>query len=96
MVILQNNSKPHIRRTIYVSTQRTNCKPHIGTNDIAPQGGREESLYDLYAVVHHLGALSSGHYVASVKSQTTRKWHYFNDNQVRATSPPKKIKKRKK
>lgn len=34
-------------------------------------------------MVHHLGALSSGHYVASVKSQPTGKWHYFNDNQVR-------------
>ncbi|CAN0250015.1 unnamed protein product, partial [Ectocarpus sp. 13 AM-2016] len=40
--------------------------------------------YDLYSVVHHLGALSSGHYVASVKSQPTGKWHYFNDDQVKA------------
>jgi ubiquitin C-terminal hydrolase/Ca2+-binding EF-hand superfamily protein len=44
--------------------------------------GRDESLYDLYAVVHHLGALSAGHYVASVKEQSTGTWHYFNDNQV--------------
>ncbi|CAM9102070.1 unnamed protein product [Phaeothamnion confervicola] len=44
--------------------------------------GRDESLYDLYAVVHHLGALSAGHYVASVRSQATGKWHYFNDNQI--------------
>lgn len=46
------------------------------------KGGRGGSLYDLYAVVHHLGALSSGHYVASVKSQPSGKWHYFNDDQV--------------
>ncbi len=43
--------------------------------------GRYESLYDLYAVVHHLGALSAGHYVASVKDKDGQ-WHYFNDNQV--------------
>ncbi len=43
--------------------------------------GRDESLYDLYAVVHHLGALSAGHYVASVKDKDGV-WHYFNDNQV--------------
>lgn len=36
-------------------------------------------------MVHHLGALSSGHYVASVKSQATKKWHYFNDDQARQT-----------
>jgi ubiquitin C-terminal hydrolase len=48
------------------------------TVEVASDG----SLYDLYAVVHHLGALSAGHYVASVKSHTTGRWHYFNDNQV--------------
>lgn len=53
---------------------------------IGHQGGRGGSLYDLYAVVHHLGALSSGHYVASVKSPSASKWHYFNDNQVLRTA----------
>jgi Ubiquitin carboxyl-terminal hydrolase len=50
----------------------------LKTVEVAADG----SLYDLYAVVHHLGALSAGHYVASVKSHTTGRWHYFNDNQV--------------
>eukprot|EP00752_Nemacystus_decipiens_P010349 g9219.t1 len=53
-----------------------------GAGVIGADGGRGGSLYDLYAVVHHLGALSSGHYVASVKSQPSGKWHYFNDDQV--------------
>eukprot|EP00611_Tribonema_gayanum_P003002 TRINITY_DN12329_c0_g1_i2.p1 TRINITY_DN12329_c0_g1~~TRINITY_DN12329_c0_g1_i2.p1 ORF type:complete len:510 (-),score=172.92 TRINITY_DN12329_c0_g1_i2:141-1670(-) len=48
----------------------------------AAQGSDDGSLYDLYAVVHHLGALSAGHYVASVKSQSDGRWHYFNDHQV--------------
>eukprot|EP00547_Thalassionema_nitzschioides_P000707 CAMPEP_0194214510 /NCGR_PEP_ID=MMETSP0156-20130528/15726_1 /TAXON_ID=33649 /ORGANISM="Thalassionema nitzschioides, Strain L26-B" /LENGTH=1589 /DNA_ID=CAMNT_0038942779 /DNA_START=645 /DNA_END=5414 /DNA_ORIENTATION=+ len=39
-------------------------------------------LYDLYAVVHHQGALSGGHYVASLKSDIDGQWRLFNDAQV--------------
>lgn len=39
-------------------------------------------LYDLYAVVHHQGALSGGHYVASLKSETDGQWRLYNDAQV--------------
>ncbi len=41
-----------------------------------------ESLYDLYAVVHHHGALSGGHYVASLKSEIDGRWRLFNDAQI--------------
>jgi len=44
--------------------------------------GRTESLYDLYGVVHHQGALSGGHYVASLKSEFDGKWRLFNDAQI--------------
>ncbi len=44
--------------------------------------GRKESIYDLYGVVHHQGALSGGHYVASLKSELDRKWRLFNDAQI--------------
>ena len=44
--------------------------------------GREESIYDLYGVVHHQGALSGGHYVASLKSELDGKWRLFNDAQI--------------
>lgn len=52
----------------------------------APMGpfnstGRTVMLYDLYAVVHHQGALSGGHYVASLKSDDGQ-WRLFNDAQV--------------
>ena len=43
---------------------------------------RSESLYDLYAVVHHQGALSGGHYVASLKSEVDGQWRLFNDAQI--------------
>jgi len=44
--------------------------------------GRGEKLYDLYGVVHHQGALSGGHYVASLKSDVDGQWRLFNDAQV--------------
>jgi ubiquitin carboxyl-terminal hydrolase 6/32 len=44
--------------------------------------GRTEMLYDLYGVVHHQGALSGGHYVASLKSEIDGQWRLFNDAQV--------------
>lgn len=44
--------------------------------------GRSEMLYDLYGVVHHQGALSGGHYVASLKSEIDGQWRLFNDAQV--------------
>jgi len=44
--------------------------------------GRSEKLYDLYGVVHHQGALSGGHYVASLKSHIDGQWRLFNDAQI--------------
>eukprot|EP00555_Chaetoceros_dichaeta_P001396 CAMPEP_0198276274 /NCGR_PEP_ID=MMETSP1447-20131203/65226_1 /TAXON_ID=420782 /ORGANISM="Chaetoceros dichaeta, Strain CCMP1751" /LENGTH=871 /DNA_ID=CAMNT_0043971213 /DNA_START=487 /DNA_END=3102 /DNA_ORIENTATION=- len=44
--------------------------------------GRAEPLYDLYGVVHHQGALSGGHYVASLKSDEDGRWRLFNDGQI--------------
>jgi ubiquitin carboxyl-terminal hydrolase 4/11/15 len=57
--------------------------PENATCRSNPGVGRSpETLYDLYAVVHHLGALSGGHYVASVCSEKDGKWRIFNDAQV--------------
>mgnify|MGYP005848712107 CR=1 FL=1 len=44
--------------------------------------GRDVMLYDLYAVVHHQGALSGGHYVASIKSELDGQWRLYNDAQI--------------
>lgn len=43
---------------------------------------KDGMLYDLYGVVHHQGALSGGHYVASLKSEFDGQWRLFNDAQV--------------
>ncbi len=44
--------------------------------------GRTESLYDLFAVIHHQGDFTGGHYVASLKSESDGKWRLFNDASI--------------
>lgn len=44
--------------------------------------GSASSLYRLYAVIHHVGAMSVGHYVATIKSEHDGKWYCFNDSRV--------------
>ena len=46
------------------------------------EGVGPEPIYDLFGVVHHQGALSGGHYVASLKSELDGKWRLFNDAQI--------------
>jgi ubiquitin C-terminal hydrolase len=54
----------------------------VGTEASSNTIGGPNSLYDLYAVIHHQGALSGGHYVASIKSETDGQWRLFNDAQI--------------
>jgi hypothetical protein len=61
-----------------MSTENGNSSSSRSLKD----SGRDEILYDLYAVVHHQGALSGGHYVASLKSELDGQWRLFNDAQV--------------
>jgi len=51
-----------------------------GGGFLSVEDGRSVGNYELYAVVHHLGAMSAGHYVSSVKCRATGQWHCFNDN----------------
>ncbi|WFC99965.1 ubiquitinyl hydrolase 1 [Malassezia yamatoensis] len=46
---------------------------------------RPPYLYDLYAVTHHFGTLSSGHYTASIKNQNT--WFYCDDSRITPDDP---------
>lgn len=43
---------------------------------------QSDTLYDLYGVIHHQGALAGGHYVASLKSEVDGKWRLFNDAHI--------------
>jgi ubiquitin C-terminal hydrolase len=63
--------------------EESNGDTHIvGQDRQTKDDGRSEMLYDLYGVVHHQGALSGGHYVASLKSEFDGQWRLFNDAQI--------------
>lgn len=62
------------------ATKENDCKDNFFRPDL--HDGRTEPLYDLYGVVHHQGALSGGHYVASLKSEHDGRWRLFNDGQI--------------
>ncbi|WFD43654.1 ubiquitinyl hydrolase 1 [Malassezia psittaci] len=51
----------------------------------ASESQRPPYLYDLYAVTHHFGTLSSGHYTASIKNQNT--WFYCDDSRISPDDP---------
>lgn len=42
----------------------------------------QNCTYDLYALVHHFGNLTGGHYTAQIKSFETLVWYHFNDDIV--------------
>jgi len=62
------------------TTKENDCTNNFFRPDL--HDGRTEPLYDLYGVVHHQGALSGGHYVASLKSEHDGRWRLFNDGQI--------------
>ena len=62
------------------NTEDTDSRGAMFDGALGVEDGRSEKNYELYAVVHHLGAMSAGHYVASIKSRATGKWVCFNDN----------------
>ena len=51
----------------------------------ASESQRPPYLYDLYAVTHHFGTLTSGHYTASIKNQNT--WFYCDDTRITPDDP---------
>eukprot|EP00455_Lapot_gusevi_P020170 TRINITY_DN2143_c0_g1_i3.p1 TRINITY_DN2143_c0_g1~~TRINITY_DN2143_c0_g1_i3.p1 ORF type:complete len:282 (-),score=83.34 TRINITY_DN2143_c0_g1_i3:166-1011(-) len=47
-------------------------------------------LYDLYAVVNHMGPGSNGHYVTSAFNRHTQQWYLYDDDRV-TPIPPNKV-----
>lgn len=60
----------------------TEEKEEMNTSSHNADFGCSKRLYDLFGVVHHQGALSGGHYVASLKSDIDGQWRLFNDAQI--------------
>lgn len=43
----------------------------------------QDLKYELYAIVHHFGDLTGGHYTAQIKSFENQQWYIFNDDIVK-------------
>lgn len=75
-----------LSRILASHKQNDDPASHDGSGDPSSVNGEAKeddgSLYDLYGVVHHQGALSGGHYVASLKSEIDGQWRLFNDAQI--------------
>ena len=54
---------------------------------IGPQN-KEDLKYQLHSVIHHIGTMDSGHYMATAYSEKEGKWFTYNDESVYET--PKK------
>ena len=81
-------SDPHSDANNNNTNAKEGAESSASTNDLANQmkslhvSPGSESLYDLYGVVHHQGTSSTGHYVATLKSESDGKWRLFNDAQI--------------
>ena len=43
---------------------------------------QNESIYELYGIIIHMGNPSGGHYTAYCKNMLNNKWYYFDDDDV--------------
>ncbi|CAH0490887.1 unnamed protein product [Peronospora farinosa] len=53
------------------------------TNSNLDQSRCLETMYNLYGVVNHQGALGGGHYTAYAKNFVDDQWYYYDDERVR-------------
>lgn len=64
-------------------TNGTTCLNSPATATVLTKVRNESFLYDLYAVVNHVGALATGHYFAYIRSEIDGRWKCFNDHQCK-------------
>lgn len=79
----------HLKRFVYTSQVRSKLTAFVdfpSTLDMAPwvadPSHRSRAVYELFAVTHHVGALGSGHYTASIRHLLTGEWYRTNDTSV--------------
>lgn len=80
--IPQSTSNPKKKGTANGQEGDATQEADTTDEDLLKDNGRSSMLYDLYGVVHHQGALSGGHYVASLKSELDGQWRLYNDAQI--------------
>lgn len=52
-------------------------------NDMDINDEKKEINYELYAIICHLGAIDSGHYISFCKNIQNKKWYLYDDDDVR-------------
>eukprot|EP01001_Neometanema_parovale_P013345 NODE_971_length_1964_cov_48.844106_g921_i0.p1 GENE.NODE_971_length_1964_cov_48.844106_g921_i0~~NODE_971_length_1964_cov_48.844106_g921_i0.p1 ORF type:complete len:563 (+),score=51.96 NODE_971_length_1964_cov_48.844106_g921_i0:78-1766(+) len=80
----------HLKRFAYDRTRRGKISdavkvPKLGLDLSAiadPQVHPEPVVYNLYAVINHVGGMYGGHYTAECKNPIDGKWYEFNDARV--------------
>ncbi|XP_068443991.1 ubiquitin carboxyl-terminal hydrolase 47-like isoform X2 [Clinocottus analis] len=76
-----------LKRFSFDYTRRCYVKLHCNV-DVPHTLHMENCKYDLYALVHHFGNLTGGHYTAQINSFETHMWYHFNDRIVNRVIPP--------
>ena len=51
-----------------------------------PQENQSKLIYRIYAVIHHQGSLSLGHYTAHVYIESKNQWYFFNDTVIKESN----------
>eukprot|EP00850_Spirogloea_muscicola_P017307 SM000147S01126 [mRNA] locus=s147:223501:229987:+ [translate_table: standard] len=60
------------------------CRPFMSCSSPAKASCPQ---YDLFAVINHVGSLSSGHYTASCRNADDGMWYAYNDSKVATVLP---------
>jgi ubiquitin C-terminal hydrolase len=59
----------------------------LSLNDYMSEYVSGDCIYDLYAVIHQMGSLQGGHYVAYTKNPISGEWYYYDDHNVKRIKP---------
>ncbi|XP_050961144.1 uncharacterized protein LOC127162398, partial [Labeo rohita] len=74
----------HLQRFVLDYNYMTYVKNKCHVNIPLQLPAKEESghIYELYAVINHVGSHLGGHYYADIKSYENQQWYQFNDSMV--------------
>lgn len=70
------------------NSARVSFAKELDFGEFCSTGNWNDAKYRLFAISHHTGSLSGGHYYAEVEDSTTSAWHNFNDSMVSSCRQP--------
>jgi len=90
-----NRTESKISDMITFPLENFNLKPFVNNPNLPSDyfdkeldgkesnGSEEELNYNLVGVIHHIGSLNSGHYIAYAKNAKSGDWYLYDDDRVR-------------